>query len=474
MSISFHLLKSNSIMKMTKNSIFKNITIILILLVNVCQAYSQSPVEMFNQGLEMTNQAVAKDDMYSYVEGLKIMEKAQKKDKKRADWCYEIGSRYYYYVSFGGHFFAWDKDKGIKWFKEGAKFGDLRSALVLYKEYKPESEPYSIMAPKSEWKQYFKERDKSWGYAGIALQATIPSDFSDYVTLRDAAWFTNNDNLAHQYFAKAADNSEYGAIDYVIRDERALEYLTSPKAMYEAGIQMWKRGKDHDIYGHNDRENGLRMFEKSAKLNYPDAQKQMGYIYLTGQTVEPDTLKAISWYKLAAKQNLADVKYLLGKLYLNGKGIEKDGDMAFEYFKESSDSGYIHSALPLGYCYLYGIGTAQDTQQARTIFKKYFENFNHAPDQRVIFADNRVIDLDYLIGLTYYYENSSECIPFFENSLKSKSFIHVQRSDILVKLASCFQDGLCEQLIDIDKAKNLLNTSLQYGGEELNSQNIRL
>lgn len=459
-------------MKTIKNIIFRNIAIVFIVLANVSQAYGQSPAEMFSQGLEMTDQAVANDDMDSYAEGLKLMEKAQKKDKKRADWCYEIGSRYYYYVRFGGHFFPWDRKKGIKWFNEGAKLGDLRSALVLFKQYKPKSEPYSVLAPKSEWKQYFKERDKSWDYAGIALKAEIPSDFNDYLTLAEAASFTKNDDLANRYAAKAADNKESGAIDFLIWDERALDYLTSPEAMYEAAGSMWKRNKNE--YGHNDRDNGFIWFEKSAKAGYPLAQYQMGYIYLNGLTVKPDTLKSVSWYKLAAKNNVPGAISALGRLYINGKSIEKDAERGFQLLNESADKGHINSKLYLAYCYLYGLGTPQDTKKARNLFQKYFDSFNHAPDLRLIFVDNRIIDLDYLLGLTYYYENSAECIPLFEASLKNKDFNRLQRGDLLRKLAYCYRDGKFGKQVDKEKAESLLSNAANYGRSEITSDNIEI
>lgn len=461
----------------TKNIIFKNIAIVLILLASIIQAYSQSPAEMFSRGLEMLDKAVANDDMYSYTEGLKLIEKAQKKDKKRADWCYEIGSRYYYYVRLGGHFFAWDRDKGIKWFHKAAKLGDIRSALILYKHYKPESKPYSLLAPKSEWEQYFKERDKSWDYAGIALNAEIPSDFDDFLTLADAASFTKNDDLANRYAAKAADNKESGAIDFLIWDERALDYLTSPEAMYEAAGGMWKRNKNE--YGHNDIVNGMIWFENSAKSGYALAQNQMGYIYLNGistkeLTIRPDTLKSVSWYKLAAKNKVTEASATLGRLYVNGKGIEKDPERGFQLLNESADSGHLNSKLYLGYCYLYGLGTNQNTQKSRALFQEYFDSFNHTPDQRLIIIDNRVIDLDYLIGLTYYYENSPECIPLFEASMQSKTFVRLQRGDLLRKLASCYAEGKLGKQIDKVKSESLLSNAANYGQFEITQNNIEI
>lgn len=276
--------------------------------------------------------------------------------------------------------------------------------------------------------------------------------------------------MANRYAARAADNKELGALDYLIKDERALDYLTSPEVMYEAANEMWKRDKNE--YGHNDRDNGFIWFEKSAKAGYPLAQYQMGGIYLYGLTVKPDTLKAVSWFKLASKNDVPEATSALGRLYINGRGIEKDVDRGFQLLKQSADRGHLNSKLYLGYCYLYGLGVPIDTKQARVLFQNYFDSFNHAADQRLIIVDNRVIDLDYLIGLTFYYENSSECIPLFEASLKNDTYFNSQRADLLYKLSSCYREGKCGVGMNKLKADNLHNEAQRLGLHEINMLNI--
>lgn len=451
--------------------------ILIVLPSNVFHTFGQTPEEIFSKGLKMTDTAQKNDDFQSFEDGLKLMETAQKKDKERADWCYEIGSHYYYYVSFGNKALSFNREKGLKWFEKGAKLGDLKSALVLYSHYKPEAEPYSILSPEKEWKQYFKERDKCYIYAGIALTAKIPANFDDYNTLADAASFTNNRDLAIRYAAKAADNEELLSLETLINDERAFDYLTSPKAMYEAAKAIWNRNRN-DIW-RNDIANGLLFCEKSAELGYPLAQLQMGYIYLTGITskqvnVKPDTLKAVSWYKLAAKNKEPEAISELGRLYINGKGIEKDIKQGFMLLNESDASGWPNSKLYLGYCYLYGIGTNRDTKQARKYFQTYFDSLNHTPGNRLIIVDRRVVDLDYLVGLSYFYENSPECVALLEASLKNKTYNKSQRSDTLRKLAQCYKTGFNGIPIDIDKANNLFEKSLYYGGTSIERETILL
>lgn len=461
-------------MEKTKWLVIRAIALIVIVMNGFLPGFGQSSAELFEMGMAKTEQGYNNKDMALYEEGLKLMEKAYKKGNTRADWCYEIGWRYSCFIQIDGHLICCDRDKGLKWFKEGAKLGDLKSALVLYEEFKPRSSPQSIWAPDREWKKYFKARDKSWEYAGIALKAEIPGDFKDYMLLADAASYTNNEDLANRYAARAADNGEFMSIENLIKDERALEYLTSPKAMFEAAGKMWWERKSEE-YGHHDKLNGFIWFEKAAKLGYPLAQRQMGKIYLRGLTVEPDTLRAVSWYKLAAKNNDPEALLQLGSLYINGKGVERDMEQGFDFICQSAENENIRlPKLFLGYCYLYGLGTDSDTQRARNLFQTYFDSFNHAPEQRLITVDGRLIDMDYLIGLTYYFEGSSECIPLFEASMEYDTFVGAQRCDLLRKLASCYRDGIGGTPVNIQKAEKLFDKSREFGKSEISRENIAI
>ena len=70
--------------------------------------------DMWIRGVAMAVSAIKNDNMMAYDDALKLMEKAIKQNKKEGNWCYELGSRYYYLVPFGGHLFSYDEKKGIK------------------------------------------------------------------------------------------------------------------------------------------------------------------------------------------------------------------------------------------------------------------------------------------------------------------------------------------------------------------------
>lgn len=431
---------------------------------------AQTPQELFNRGKDMTQEAVQNDDFYGFLQGVQLMEKAAAKDKQNADWCYEIGQCYSALVPFGGHFFAVDPKKGLKWHEKGARLGNLYSALFLFEEYTPESSPGSIFAPDKEWKKYFKERDKAWEYISLALQAGVPEGFNRYLSLAKAASFVHNDELANLYAAKAADNDEYGAIDYLIKDERALVHLASPEAMYKAALALWKRGSEE--FGHRDRDTGFSLMKKSADLDFAPAQEKMAANYLKGIGTRPDTVQAVKWYKIAAKNGSLEGKRGLGVMYLTGLGVDKDPEEGMRLLRECEAGGNRLALLDLGYCHHYGMGTAPDREMARKYFLDFFNGCGHAPGAVVAWVDNRLIDLNYLLGITYYEEGSPEAIPLFESKFGSKDYNRGQISDIFRKMAECFRTGRCGVEIDLQKADEYLKGADWYGTSEIDETNV--
>ena len=63
--------------------------------------------------------------------------------------------------------------------------------------------------------------------------------------------------------------------------------------------------------------------------------------YEMGQGVHQDHAEAVKWYRKAAIQNLPEAQYNLGVLYLNGKGVEQNSDIAQNWFSKACDNGLV-------------------------------------------------------------------------------------------------------------------------------------
>ena len=436
---------------------------------------AQSPEQMFSKGLEMTHEAVESQNWGNYEEGIKLMEKAYKKHKDRADWCYEIAKAYYYYIPINGHLTAWNEKRGLQWLEEGVKLGDFYSALELYRHYRPNnpSRPLSVLSPlsrKKNWKQYQNRQNKCRKAAAVVMAAAIPENFNYYRDLADVAKFTHNDNLKNKYRALAFEREEYGALEELMNDLNATYYITSPSKMYDAAVAIWNKYY-HDPNYSTHVKIGRDLFEKAAKSGDAAAQYQMARIYFKGLTVEPDTLKAVSWLKLAANE-YPQAAYDLGVMYIDGMGIEKDPERGVEFLEKGSEEKDLKSILALGKCYLYGIGIPRDIAKSKELFER---SSSRMPPSGILIDGLRIYDLDYLTGLGYYFENSPECVPLFEKSREKTSFRLSERNDLLLKLASCYQEGKFGVTPDPTKAADLIKEARELMKKEypeITSENI--
>ena len=83
-----------------------------------------------------------------------------------------------------------------------------------------------------------------------------------------------------------------------------------------------------------------RPVKKGAEQENPRAQSKLGWIYLKGLGVKPDTRKAILWYKEAAEQGYAHAQYTLGLIYRNGSGINVNHYESQKWLKLAAKQHY--------------------------------------------------------------------------------------------------------------------------------------
>ncbi|WP_113401430.1 tetratricopeptide repeat protein [Escherichia coli] len=81
-------------------------------------------------------------------------------------------------------------------------------------------------------------------------------------------------------------------------------------------------------------------YEQSAEQENPRAQSKLGWIYLKGLGVKPDTRKAILWYKEAAEQGYAHAQYTLGLIYRNGSGFNVNHYESQKWLKLAAKQHY--------------------------------------------------------------------------------------------------------------------------------------
>lgn len=108
-----------------------------------------------------------------------------------------------------------------------------------------------------------------------------------------------------------------------------------------------------------------RLAREEAELGAADAQVAVGLMYLTGEGVEPDAEKALSWLLKAADQSDADAQSNLGIVFDTGFFGMRPPDPveAVKWFRRAASQGHDGAQYNLGVAYAEGKGVSPDHVQ---------------------------------------------------------------------------------------------------------------
>ncbi|MDZ4376204.1 MAG: tetratricopeptide repeat protein [Phenylobacterium sp.] len=89
---------------------------------------------------------------------------------------------------------------------------------------------------------------------------------------------------------------------------------------------------------------GLQLCEDAANGGSPDAQADVGNVYLEGRLVPKDAAKAAHWYGLAVAQQQPQAARTLGMMRLNGEGVPQDESEGLRLLRLAIKFGDPHAA----------------------------------------------------------------------------------------------------------------------------------
>ncbi len=78
-----------------------------------------------------------------------------------------------------------------------------------------------------------------------------------------------------------------------------------------------------------------------AEAGDPEAQYNIGWMYLNGYGLMMNDQRALEWWQRASDQGYLDATFSIGMLYSLGEGrVEKDMDKALEYYLKAVEDGH--------------------------------------------------------------------------------------------------------------------------------------
>ena len=96
---------------------------------------------------------------------------------------------------------------------------------------------------------------------------------------------------------------------------------------------------------------GETDIKSKAEAGEPNAQFNLGVMYLEGKGVPQNYAEAANWFKKAGEQGEATAQFNLGIMHYKGLGMPKNYAEAINWLRKSADNGVAKSQAMLGAIY---------------------------------------------------------------------------------------------------------------------------
>lgn len=93
-------------------------------------------------------------------------------------------------------------------------------------------------------------------------------------------------------------------------------------------------------YNSRDYAGAARIWTRLAEQGNANAQSGLGFLYVKGLGVRPDSVKAAHWFLRAAVKGVVEAQMFLGVMHLNGDGVPKSAVLAYMWSDVAVEAGY--------------------------------------------------------------------------------------------------------------------------------------
>ncbi|MGD8784848.1 MAG: tetratricopeptide repeat protein [Thioalkalispiraceae bacterium] len=120
----------------------------------------------------------------------------------------------------------------------------------------------------------------------------------------------------------------------------------------------------HDAFDREQYQRAYQLWRPLAEQGDPEAQYNIGLLFMNGNGVEQNERTALHWFTRAGEQGLADAQYNAGVLFYTGKGVYPDNKSAIEWWQLAANQGHPNAQNNLAIMHAFAYGTKRDPDQA--------------------------------------------------------------------------------------------------------------
>jgi TPR repeat protein len=160
-------------------------------------------------------------------------------------------------------------------------------------------------------------------------------------------------------------------------------------------------------------------YRQAAERGNPDAQFELGTMYLNGKGTDKDAVKAFNWFTKAGEQGLAKAQLMVALCYKMGLGVKVDDFKAIPWLRKAADAGYPRAQTTLGVCYLEGSGVSPNPYEGVKWLQKSASQGDAEAQEAlgVCYATGRGVNRDVKQAFQWFSKAAEQNLPAAQTSV---------------------------------------------------------
>ena len=129
-----------------------------------------------------------------------------------------------------------------------------------------------------------------------------------------------------------------------------------------------------------------------AERGDPEAQLEVGEMYVAGRDVPQNDVVAFAWYRQAAEQGVAAAQFNVGLMYSAGRGVPRDEAEAVTWYQKAAAQGLAEAQVNLGVIFAAGQVVVSDLVTAYIYFNHALDRLTGEQRDQILAARSTVVE----------------------------------------------------------------------------------
>ena len=129
-----------------------------------------------------------------------------------------------------------------------------------------------------------------------------------------------------------------------------------------------------------------------AERGDPEAQLEVGEMYVAGRDVPQNDVVAFAWYRQAAEQGVAEAQFNVGLMYSAGRGVPRDEAEAVTWYQKAAVQGLAEAQVNLGVIFAAGQVVVSDLVTAYIYFNHALDRLTGEQRDQILAARSTVVE----------------------------------------------------------------------------------